>query len=153
MTEKATYSQFEEACHEHGLRLTQQRFEVFRALLGQKEHLSAEQVTRRVRRKMPNISVDTVYRTLDTFARTGVVNKFLGPDGAFRYDSNPDEHHHAVCVMCGRIEDFDWPEFDRMKVPHDAAGLGPIESKHVEIKVVCKACLAAARNKRGTRRK
>ena len=58
---------------EKGLRLTHQRLEILRELVGAKDHPSAEMVFGRVRRRLPTISLDTVYRTLSTFDELGII--------------------------------------------------------------------------------
>ena len=65
----------ENACREAGLRLTHQRLEIYSELELACDHPTAEIIHQRIRKKMPTISLDTVYRTLATFARHGLINK------------------------------------------------------------------------------
>ena len=91
---------------EHGLKFTHQRYLVYQALLGTREHPSAEMVWRWVRQEAPSISLDTVYRTLAALERRGLAARV--PDGGEqgRFDGDISPHHHLVCLSCGRIEDF-----------------------------------------------
>ena len=55
---------FEEECRRRGLRVTDQRREIFKVVAASKSHPTAEEVFEEVREKLANVSLDTVYRTL-----------------------------------------------------------------------------------------
>ena len=55
---------FEEVCRNSGMKLTHQRMEIFREVAQTGDHPDAEKVYQGVRKRMPTISLDTVYRTL-----------------------------------------------------------------------------------------
>jgi len=129
-----------EICRSQGLRLTHQRLEVFRELLSTPGHPSAEDVCQRVRRRLPSISLDTVYRTIYTFERCGVVKRLSALDERIRFDSNLEPHHHLVCVRCRQIEDFYWPDFAAMEKPEEVEMWGEIHTEHVELRGLCKNC-------------
>jgi len=131
---------FQEACRSTGLRVTHQRLEVFRELARFPGHPSAEEVYARVKRRLPTISLDTVYRTIATFEKHHLVTRVQTLDHKARFDGNLDRHHHLVCVRCKRIEDFYWPEFDRMAPPRATASWGNIDIKSVELRGLCRRC-------------
>lgn len=131
---------FKEICRNAGLKVTHQRLEIFHVLAQSTDHPSAEEVFEKVRKKVPTIALDTVYRTLTTLEAHGVLAKIL-LDTRARFDPNLSVHHHFVCSECRKIEDFYWPVFDTMKPPGKDSPWGKVESKHVEIKGVCRACL------------
>lgn len=131
---------FEQACRAKGLRITHQRTEIFRALLKHPDHPTIENVFDHVRRHLKTISLDTVYRTIATFEEYGLVRRVHHIDNATRLDINTSEHHHLVCKKCHKIEDFDWPDFDRMKPPRSIAHWDQIEVKHAVISGLCAAC-------------
>ena len=99
-------SQFVERSKELGLKVTPQRIAIYRELAGSLEHPSTEMIYRSIKRYYPNISLTTVYRTLETFEKTGLVSVVNTLCHAARYDANLDPHHHVVCVRCKRIEDI-----------------------------------------------
>ena len=136
---------FAETCRRHGLKATHQRMEVFRELAGTDDHPDAETIYQSVSRRIPAISRDTVYRTLATLEEHGLVRKaeILASKG--RYDANMDRHHHFVCVECGLVRDFYSAALDALPVPKTVTGLGRVESSHVQLRGLCKAC---ARDKR-----
>ncbi len=138
---------FQEMCKKAGIRVTQQRFELFREMAAAKDHPSPEDIYERIRPKMPTISLDTVYRTLATFERHGLIVRMQALGERSRYDSNPLPHDHLVCIECKRIQDFDWPLFDQVKVPAKIKGWGSINSLHVELRGLCKECLRKRRKK------
>jgi len=136
---------FTDTCQGHGLKLTHQRMEVFRELAGADDHPDAETIYQNVRRRVPAISRDTVYRTLATLEEQGLVRKaeILASKG--RYDANMDRHHHFVCTECGLVRDFCSAKLDDLPIPKSVASLGRVESSHVQLRGICSAC---ARGKR-----
>ncbi len=134
---------FESLCKVKGLRITHQRTEIFRALLEQMDHPTVEDVYTAVRKHLRTISLDTVYRTIATFEEYGLVKRVHHIDNASRLDVNLSAHHHLVCSKCNAIEDFYWPDFDKMKPPKSVAHWEKIESKHVVISGLCSACQKA----------
>ena len=95
------------ALRERGLRVTPQRLFIYRALVELDRHLSAEEVLAAVGEKLPNVSLPTVYATLDLFEEMGLVRRLGVTHGAVLYDPRPDPHNHKVCDRCGAIEDFE----------------------------------------------
>ncbi len=131
-----------ETCRDTGLKLTHQRMEILRELAATTDHPSAETVYRRVREKLPSVSLDTVYRTLATFAELGLVDKLNVAQDQSRFDADVSPHHHLVCSRCKTIEDFSWEDFDAMDLPPDAQLWGQASGKHVVVAGVCRRCLA-----------
>ena len=58
-------------CEGAGIKLTHQRLEIFKELMTAQDHPSAEDIHRRLQKKMPTVAIDTVYRTLATFDELG----------------------------------------------------------------------------------
>jgi len=97
---------FEQACRDAGLRLTHQRLEIFRELALATDHPGAELLHQRLREKIPTISLDTVYRTLATFASQGLINKVETIESQARFEVSQMQHHHLICRKCKQIMDF-----------------------------------------------
>jgi Fur family peroxide stress response transcriptional regulator len=131
---------FERVCRAKGLRITHQRIEIFKALLKHTNHPTIEDVFDRVRRHLKTISLDTVYRTISTFEDYGLIRRVHHIDNATRLDVNISDHHHLVCKQCKEIEDFYWPDFDRLKPPKSISHWDQIELKHVVISGLCSNC-------------
>ncbi|MBC5799073.1 MAG: transcriptional repressor [Candidatus Eremiobacteraeota bacterium] len=80
-------------------RLTKQRAAVLRAL-SDGMHLSAETIHARVRTNLPDVSLGTIYRTLDILRAIGLVQVFSFAGGAARYEAALAKHHHLLCSSC-----------------------------------------------------
>lgn len=88
-----------------GSRCTPQRLAVYQYLRAAQHHPSAEQVYRAVRRQIPQISLATVYKALDTLVACGLVSKLTSVDGSALYDARHERHYHCRCLHTGRVED------------------------------------------------
>lgn len=133
-------ARFEAVCREAGVRLTHQRLEIFSEVVRADDHPAAETVHKRVRRRMPTVSLDTVYRTLWLLEGLGLV-KTLGPSRErTRFDGNLTRHHHFVCSECGLTRDFYSDDLDNLELPQSARELGRIDMTLVEVRGVCRAC-------------
>jgi len=132
---------FKSISQDKGLRLTHQRLEILRELVGAKDHPSAETVFGRVRRRLPTISLDTVYRTLSTFDDLGLIMRVPVTGDQGRFDADTSPHHHFVCSRCRSIYDFFWNEFDQLVLPDDSESLGRVSDRRVVVRGVCHVCL------------
>jgi Fur family peroxide stress response transcriptional regulator len=110
-------NRFEEVVRRAGVKLTQQRIEIFREVAGTGDHPDIETIFMHVRKKMPTISLDTVYRTLSLFADLGLVTTVRPLNTRARFDANTEAHHHFFCTRCGATLDFEHRDFDTLKVP------------------------------------
>ncbi|MFZ5427080.1 MAG: Fur family transcriptional regulator [Thermodesulfobacteriota bacterium] len=133
---------FKAISQDKGLRLTHQRLEILRELVGAKDHPSAETVFGRVRRRLPTISLDTVYRTLSTFDELGIIMRVPVTGDQGRFDADTSPHHHFVCSRCKSIYDFMWNDFDRLVLPSDSESLGRVDDRRVVVRGVCQTCLS-----------
>jgi Fe2+ or Zn2+ uptake regulation protein len=98
-----------DALRARGRRVTPQRLMIARTVRAKDQHVSAEQVLDALGERLPNVSLPTVYSTLELLEELGLVRRVGSVAGRVLYDSRLDEHHHAVCSKCGRIEDIDAP--------------------------------------------
>ncbi len=130
------------ALRERGQRATPQRLFIYRALQSLDRHVSAEEVLATVSEDLPNVSLPTVYSTLDLFEELGLVRRLAVTQGAVLYDPRPDPHHHRVCDRCGAIEDVE-AEVDLGPVL-SAAGGGGFRAERAEALVhgLCRECAA-----------
>ncbi|HEB83470.1 MAG TPA: transcriptional repressor, partial [Bacteroidetes bacterium] len=70
-----------------------------------KTHPTAEEVFTEVRRRLPNISLATVYRNLDLLVEENRIRRLESGNGPRRYDGDLSHHYHIRCVRCGAVED------------------------------------------------
>lgn len=98
-------SKFISKSKEYGLKVTPQRIAIYRELARTDQHPSTEMIYKKIKNYYPNISLTTVYRTLETFEKLGLISVVNVLYNAARYDANLHPHHHIVCVNCKKIED------------------------------------------------
>jgi Fe2+ or Zn2+ uptake regulation protein len=91
-----------------GCRCTRQRRAVYEYLVGiQPYHPTAEDVFRGVKRKVPRISLATVYKALEALDACGMILKLPAQgDGSARFDARCEPHYHLRCLKTGRVDDL-----------------------------------------------
>ncbi len=92
-----------------GLRNTPQREVIYRALLGKRDHPTADEVYSRVRVEMPSISLATVYNCLETLVQCDLVRQVNFERGPTRYCPNLHPHAHFHDEQSGATHDIDVP--------------------------------------------
>ncbi len=133
---------------ESGVKVTHQRLEIFKELARSEDHPDAETLFRAVKKRMPTVSLDTVYRTLWMLRDHGLVTT-LGPNrDAVRFDVNLDRHHHYVCVKCGSVRDFTSDALNGIRLPDSLRELGTIVEAQVEVRGLCANCARREGEKR-----
>lgn len=132
--------QFIQVCQEHRLKITPQRVAIYRELLHSTTHPTADTIYQLVKKEYPNISFDTVNRTLLTFAQIGILDVVEIFGGAKRFDTDVKDHHHLHCVRCGKIQDFINEDYDNLDIPADIQNYFQVKSKRVILKGICMAC-------------
>ncbi|MBQ3667494.1 MAG: transcriptional repressor [Elusimicrobiaceae bacterium] len=130
---------FETRCKELGLRITRQRQEIFRAVAQSNAHPSAETVFLQVRESLPNVSLDTVYRTLSSLEEMGLLHQ-VGLSSKARFDGDLRPHCHFVCTKCGEVYDVFPQEHEQISWPSSAQNAGEIKQVNVQFKGICKNC-------------
>ena len=100
-------SQLIELLRSRGYRVTPQRLAIHRLLRERDRHVTADEVRSAIADSLPGTSTPTVYATLDLLAELGLVRRLRAGVGPTLYDSRTESHHHAVCRVCGRVEDID----------------------------------------------
>jgi len=131
---------FQVRCREAGLKVTPQRMAVYKALIDSKEHPSADTLCHRVRKILPNISLDTVNRTLLTLAEIGAAFTVEGSGDPKRFDGNLKSHQHFKCIKCKRIIDFHHKPFDNIPVPKSIGKKFTVLKRAVYFEGICDLC-------------
>jgi len=131
---------FRGKCRENNLKITPQRIVIYQELLKSKDHPNAEALHKRVKEIIPDISLDTVNRTLLTYFKIGIINLVEGYGEARRYDPHIANHHHFRCVNCHSIIDFDFKPYDDIIIPGDIKKAHTVLSKKVLLEGYCNKC-------------
>lgn len=132
--------QFVTACRESGLKVTHQRTEIYRQLIKQPDHPTAETLHKRLLVTLPTISLDTVYRTLTTLEESNLVVRIQTTESQARFEAVHSPHHHLICSYCKRVVDFHWPAADSLEAPATIAQWGQVSSKTIVMYGVCNNC-------------
>jgi Fe2+ or Zn2+ uptake regulation protein len=139
-----TDQQLSGVLHDRGQRVTPQRLVINRALGELNRHVTAEEVLASVADRLPNVSLPTVYSTLELFEHLGLVRRLGVRQGAVLYDPRPEQHDHMVCDRCGKIEDLDaGVELDGALF---RAKRGGFQASRAEVRIsgLCADCARAA---------
>lgn len=91
-----------------GLRMTRQRQEVYRTLMQERNHPTANDVFMRVKDRLPNISLATVYNCLEALVQHGIIRQVNFERESSRYCPNLSGHGHFHDQATGVIHDVDF---------------------------------------------
>ena len=122
------------------LRMTRQRQVILEELRNVTSHPSADEVYEMVRKRMPRISLGTVYRNLEILAECGEIQKLELGCSLKRFDGVADEHYHIRCLHCDRL--FDAPPGSRIRISHQLKGCTDFKiiGHRFEFIGICSAC-------------
>jgi Fe2+ or Zn2+ uptake regulation protein len=94
------------ALRDRGMRVTPQRVVLHRALRELDRHVTADELLDSVSHRLPNVSLPTIYATLELLEELGMVRR-VQRSGTTLFDPRIESHHHLICTSCGAIEDLD----------------------------------------------
>lgn len=86
-------------------RITHQREVILEEIRKVNSHPTADEVYEMVRKRLPRISLGTVYRNLEILSTWGLIQKIGPVSSQKRFDGNTKSHYHIRCINCGRVED------------------------------------------------
>jgi Fur family peroxide stress response transcriptional regulator len=127
-------------CREHNLKITPQRIAVYRELVMTKDHPNAELIHRRVKKLFPNISLDTVNRTLLTFSRIGIIDIVTGSGNPKRFDADMTPHNHFRCIQCNSLIDIYNGSNEKIEVPQEVKEKFTVLRKNIYFEGICDTC-------------
>ena len=113
---------------------------VYRELIKSEDHPSADVLYERISKHHPEVSFDTVYRTLATFAEMSLIDQVDGFGTSMRFDPKIGEHHHFRCKECGQIIDFESDYYNKMAIPKDIAEECEVIKLQVTLEGFCRKC-------------
>ena len=127
-------------CKKLGIKVTPQRIAIYKELADTDEHPSTETIYKKILKYYPNISLTTVYRTLETFEKLGLVSVVNVLYNAARYDANLEPHHHLVCVECKKVEDFYDDSLANLNIPQKALLEYKLLGYTIQLNGICSDC-------------
>lgn len=122
------------------LKLTPQRYAIYKYLLSVKTHPSAEMIYSELKKSYPTMSLATVYKTLKTLNELGLVQELNVGEDNFRYDANVNNHPHIVCLSCGKVDDLEKANFDMVSKEASKFTDYDIKSYKIYFYGICPKC-------------
>ena len=135
----------EKALRAAGYRITQQRKAILNYLATTDAHPSAQQVFQEAKKDHPGLSLATVYNTLETLGRMGLIKilDFQAMDN--RHETNLVPHINLICTSCGKIQDFEKGSTIHVGKVKEEFGF-EVEDFRLEYYGICSECRAQASN-------
>src|SRR5881275_2328463 len=124
---------FRELCTGHGLAATHQRQVLYEVMQTMPGHPSPEEVFARVRKRVPAISLATVYKNIHLFVERGVLTQLSLHHGSLRVELNSEHHHHMVCSHCKGITDIDAKDLGVSPAPRQLPGGFQVERLSIDV--------------------
>lgn len=123
-------------------RQSRQREVVLEAVRSTMDHPTADWVFRQARRRLPRISLATVYRNLKQLVEEGSIREIHSGGQTARFDCNTGRHYHIRCLGCGRVSDLPMSVDARLEQAASRATNYRILGHQVEVHGLCPLCQA-----------
>jgi Fur family transcriptional regulator, peroxide stress response regulator len=134
---------FRELCQENGIAVTHQRQVLYEAMKTTHGHPSPEEVYAQAKKKVPAISLATVYKNIHLFAESGVFREVSMHHGSLRVEMNDESHHHMVCSKCKAITDIGERAWAGVEAGQAAGRISGVERYAVDVIGICAKCQQA----------
>ena len=131
---------FREVCQANGIAVTHQRQMLYEVMKTMQGHPSPEEDYARVKKKVPAISLATVYKNIHLFVESGVFSKVSMHHGSLRVEMNDEAHHHMVCSKCKAITDIGEKELGLVSKKSKLPGGFLVERYAVDVIGLCAKC-------------
>jgi Fur family ferric uptake transcriptional regulator len=122
------------------IRQTSQRKVILEELCKVSSHPTAADVYEMVRKKLPRISLGTVYRNLELLNECGTIQKLDFGEPHKRFDGNVSPHYHVNCNKCGRVSDVFIPPKQLLDSEAEEVTGYQITGHHVSFNGICPSC-------------
>jgi Fur family peroxide stress response transcriptional regulator len=144
---RITHAQFRDLAWRSGLAATHQRQVIYEAVVASHGHRSPEQIYSAVRKRIPHISLATVYNNLRLFVEYGLLREVTPHSPTLRVDGNLAHHHHLVCSRCKAVEDIDADLIDLRRLSQKLPKGFDLTQPVVEVFGLCQRCRDKSRRK------
>lgn len=140
MNEQKKIERFINKCREKNLSVTPQRLSIYKILMKDPSHPNPESIYKKVREENPTISFATVYKTLETFEKHGLIAVLTNLHNTVRYDPVTEQHHHIICVKCKKVVDLFDDDLNQIKIPESVTLSNKLIDFSVHFNVICSDC-------------
>lgn len=137
---RLTHAQFRDLAWKSGLAATHQRHVVYEAVVASHGHRSPEQIYAAVRKRVPSISLATVYNNLRLFVEHGLLREVTPHASTLRVDGNLEPHHHLVCSRCKSVQDIEGEFVDFKRLSRHLPDGFDLTQPLVEVFGLCRRC-------------
>ena len=121
------------------LKSTKSRTEILTLLKKQKSPITANEIFDKLRNK--KITLSTIYRTLETFSKNGILKKEIPQSGTAVYFLAPEEHCHILeCKKCHNTIKLAYCPYDKANVKIKKDTNFQVDEENVVIYGLCKEC-------------
>lgn len=124
-----------ETLRKEGFKITKPRVWIVEFLQGNTSHPSATEIYEKLRSKDKNFSFATVYNTMDTLLKSGIIKQVTADPKCARFDYDVSSHGHFYCKECGNVYDL----FDISVKVNDK--VGEIEGFDLNVVGTCSKCI------------
>ncbi|CAJ1229160.1 Fur family transcriptional regulator [Levilactobacillus zymae] len=129
---------------DHHIRVTPQRRVILTYLVNHHNHPAVETIYTALAAEQPNLSMATIYNTLNLLVDLGIVIELPNDNGGVRYDFYGQPHYHVICENCGKITDVFAPDFAQLEQQLNREASEQtgylVTSNHVEVYGLCPEC-------------
>lgn len=122
------------------LRMTQQRRVILEELRRTNNHPTADTLYEQVRKRLPRISLGTVYRNLEILTALGEIQTLELSGSQKRYDGIPRKHYHIRCIHCERVDDAPIAPLNSLEDELYGATVYTIMGHRLEFLGLCPEC-------------
>ena len=137
---RVAHEHFRDLAWKCGLAATHQRQVIYEAIVAAPGHYSPEQVYADVRKRIPSISVATVYKNLRLFVDHGLLREVSPHASTLLVDGNLEPHHHLVCTRCKTVRDIEGDFIDYKRLSRQLPGGFDLTQPLIEVFGLCPRC-------------
>jgi Fur family ferric uptake transcriptional regulator len=120
--------------------MTPQRQVILEELRRVRSHPSADEIYAMVRRRLPRISLGTVYRNLEILSELGEIQKLEAGGALKRFDGNAENHYHIRCTCCGKVVDAPFEVMERLEERLETPDGYLVFGHRLEFQGICPGC-------------
>lgn len=132
-----------EALRDRGARMTTVRRALLSAMVAAEGHVTADDLADRVRSEHPDVHLSTIYRTLDSLERLGLVDHVHLGHGRAVYHLADEPHQHLVCEVCGAVTEVPDAIFEPLAAELRLRYGFTIRPSHFAVLGRCRRCATA----------
>ena len=139
---RSAHQHFRELAWKRGLAATHQRQVIYEAVVAAPGHYSPENIFADVRRRIPSISLATVYNNLRLFVEHGLLREVSPHASTLLVEGNLEPHHHLVCTRCKSVQDIGSDFINYKKLSRQAPRGFDLTRPMVDVFGLCLQCSA-----------